>query len=143
MLYHFLSQSEILNVGSNGFTGTLPEELYTLSTLATLDLSNTKLRGELSIDVGGLSKLISFRASNTQMSGTLPTQLFSLTNLWTLDLSFGDFTGSLSGLPFSDLTDLDTALLSHNRFTGTIPSGLENLPYLSKFGNSRNRVRMG
>jgi len=125
-----LSSLTTLNVGSNGFTGTLPEELYTLSNLTTLDLSDTNLRGPLSAAVGGLSKLKIFRASNTQLSGTLPTELFSLTNLFTLDLSSAAFTGSLSGLPFSELTNLDAALLSDNGFTGTIPSGLEDIPYL-------------
>jgi hypothetical protein len=95
-------------------------------------LSNTNLRGEISSDIGAMSRLIHFLAGNTEMSGTLPTQLFSLGQLQTLDLSFGNFTGPLSG-SFSNLTNLDVALLHNNGFNGTIPPGFERLPFLRKY----------
>lgn len=130
--FRFLSQSGTLNIGENGFTGTLPEELYTLTNLTSLDLRYTNLRGEMSPDIGALSRLINFIAGNTEMSGTLPEQLFSLGELQTLDLSFGNFTGSLSE-SFSNLTNLDVALLYNNGFDGTIPPGFERLPFLRKY----------
>jgi hypothetical protein len=128
----FLLLSGTLNIGKNGFTGTLPEELYTLTNLTSLDLSNTNLRGEISSDIGALSRLIHFVAGNTEMSGTLPEQLFSLGELHTLDLSFGNFTGSLSE-SFSNLTNIDVAQLHNNGFDGTIPPGFERLPFLRKY----------
>lgn len=124
-----LSSLRTLNIGENGFTGTLPEELYTLTNLTSLDLRYTNLCGKISPDIGALSRLINFIAGNTEMSGTLPEQLFSLGELQTLDLSFGNFTGSLSE-SFSNLTNLDVALLYNNGFDGTIPSGFERLPFL-------------
>jgi hypothetical protein len=47
-------------------------------------------------------------------------------------LSFGNFTGPLSG-SFSNLTNLDVALLHNNGFNGTIPPGFERLPFLRKY----------
>ncbi len=120
-----------LDIGSNGISGTLPEELYSLANLINLNVSDTGVSGEISANVGAISKLMEFHARNTDMTGVLPTQLFSLTQLRTLDLSYGTFDGTLSG-SFSNLTNLDFAKLDNNLFTGTIPPGLVSLPFLGK-----------
>ena len=121
-----------LDIGSNGFTGTLPEEIFALTNLLSFNLSDTRVSGELSENIGDISKLIDFYVGSTNMSGTLPSQLFSLNQLRKLDLGFASFTGSLSE-SFLMLTNLDFAKLDHNGFKGTIPPGFENLPFLGMF----------
>lgn len=124
--------SELLDIGSNGFTGALPEELYELTNLVSLNVSDTNIRGEISSGIGAMSNLFHLYAGSTGVGGSLPTQFFSLNQLQKLDLSVANFTGTLSE-SFSNLTNLDLIKLDHNRFNGTIPLGLENLPFLGTF----------
>ena len=140
--FFLLMYAGTLNFGNNGFTGTVPKELYALTNLTTLDLSNTKLYEEISTAIGAMSQLVYFRAANTGIRGTLPTQLFSLAELRTLDLSSGKLTGSLSE-SFSKLTNLDVAILHNNGFTGTIPAGFGRLPFLGKCGDNWKSVKVG
>lgn len=121
-----------LDLGNNEFTGTLPTELFSLANLISLDFNGNKgLYGELSPLIRNMSQLIHFDVANTGLGGTLPIELFSLSNLRVLDLSFSKFDGPLS-TSFSQLTDLDAAILNNNGFTGPIPSGFDALPFLGK-----------
>ena len=122
-----------LFLDNNEFVGDVPEDLYSLTNLSRLQLSNnTGLTGPVSTAVGKVTNLISFRASNTRMGGPIPDSLFSLTNLQHLDLYMGSFNGGLSA-SFANLTELASLKLYNNSFSGTIPAGLAQAKYLSKF----------
>lgn len=122
-----------LFLDNNEFVGDVPDDLYSLTNLSRLQLSNnTGLTGPISTSVGKMTNLISFKASNTSMGGSIEDSLFSLTKLQHLDLYMGSFNGGLSA-SFANLTELSSLKLYNNSFSGTIPAGLAQATYLSKF----------
>jgi Leucine-rich repeat (LRR) protein len=63
----------------NNLMGSLPEELYLLTSLKSLSLDRNKLEGTLSSQVGLLTNLEALALYNNAMVGTLPTELGLLT----------------------------------------------------------------
>ena len=117
---------------ANSFTGSIPEELYTMTSLTRLHLSNnTGLVGSLSSSLGNLNNMITFRASNTRLGGPLPESMFAMIKLQDLDLFYNSFDGTLS-TAFSNLTEIEHIRLHSNLLTGTIPAGMAQSSFLSK-----------
>jgi hypothetical protein len=113
---------ETLYLNDNALSGEVPEELYSLSGLTKLNLSNnTNVSGTLSSRIGQLLNLEELIAMNTTMAGNLPEELFTLAELRKLDLSFGQWSGSLSE-SVTGLTNLESAVLHSNSFSGIIPN---------------------
>ena len=116
----------------NLFTGALPDELFEMTSLVRLHMSNNPgLSGSLSSNMGNLSNMLVFRASNTSLGGPLPESLFAMTKLQDLDLFLGSFNGGLSN-SFSNLTEIESIKLYSNALTGTIPAGMAQSTFLSK-----------
>lgn len=108
----------------------MPEELYNLSGLRSLDLgNNTGLTGTLSESIGNLQNLTVLRIDNTTIGGTLPSALFDLINLQILDLATNTFSGSLP-TDFSRLSNVTQIELNNNTFTGAVPDGFDSLTLL-------------
>lgn len=84
-----------LSMGSNGFSGTLPE-------------------------VWGSMKLESLSLESNSFEGSIPASLFQNTNLTTLTLQSNRFSGSIAST-ISQLTSLSTFTLTSNRFSGPFP----------------------
>jgi Leucine-rich repeat (LRR) protein len=128
-----MSTTATLFLDNNAFVGDIPEELYLLTGLSRLQISNnTGLTGNISSGIGAMSNLTTLVASNTSLSGSIPESLFSLTKLQYLDLHMANFNGGLSQ-SFSNLNELGSVMLSNNSFSGSIPSGFAELSFLSKF----------
>ena len=137
-----------LHRNSFGFKA-IPEELYDLSGLTSLDLSDSRFGGTLSSSLGKLSKLQDLNLVGNDISGQIPSEIRSLTDLKSLFLSNNDFHGTLPEsisslislevfvldnfkpnsagitgplLSFSTMPDLRELHLSENQLTGSIPS---------------------
>jgi Leucine-rich repeat (LRR) protein len=141
---------KILHASNNDFgEADLPEDLYFLSNLEDLDLSDSGFSGPLSSDVGKLTMLTELYLHGNDLTGTLPSTLGRLTKLQVLQLSENLFGGYLptemnhmtslkslfvdafmnngagiSGpLPsFKRMPDLRDIYFSSNTLTGSIPS---------------------
>ncbi|XP_017226330.1 probable LRR receptor-like serine/threonine-protein kinase At2g16250 [Daucus carota subsp. sativus] len=156
-----LSSLYILDISQNGLTGVVPPSFGSLKNLTSLDMSVNYLYGIIPPAIGALSKLEILNLSNNSLSSLIPSQLSNLSSLVDLDLSFNSFSGSLpdfrvlknlqrmvigsnqlSGyLPdnmFAPLTKLQFVILSHNNFTGEIPSILWSMPSLRFLDASAN-----
>ncbi|XP_065873711.1 probable inactive receptor kinase At5g10020 [Euphorbia lathyris] len=131
----------ILNLSSNGLSGSLPTILKRCSvldlsknmisgdmsvmqnweaTLEVLDLGSNNLSGSLpnlSSQFSRLSKLI---LRNNSLEGNLPPQVVSGPGLFAIDLSLNQLSGSIPGGFFTSTT-LINLNLSRNQFTGPIP----------------------
>ncbi|CAB9506513.1 LRR receptor-like serine threonine-protein kinase [Seminavis robusta] len=106
---------------SNNLKGTLPLELYWLTSLQSLSLVTNPIEGTISSQVGRLSNLQSLNLVSMDLAGSLPSEVGLLTQLSFLVL----YTNKLSGSIPSEiglLQELGEMLLEENSFTGTIPT---------------------
>ncbi|PRP83292.1 hypothetical protein PROFUN_09504 [Planoprotostelium fungivorum] len=104
-----------LSVPSNGLTGGVPAIFNQLS-LNTLDVSyNTQLGGTLDFLVN-VTSLYDFYGSHCSFTGNIPEHIGG-DLLFTFDVGYNQLGGDLPYLPAQ--TDL---ILTHNNFTGPIPS---------------------
>jgi hypothetical protein len=127
------TKTATLLLDNNALMGDIPDELYLLTSLSRLQVSNnTGLTGKISFAVGRMSNLTSFDASDTSLSGSIPESLFSLTKLQYLDLHRGNFNGRLS-----------QSFALSSLISGAIPAGLAKLSFLRRllmlsYGNSKS-----
>ncbi|KAK1744106.1 leucine-rich repeat protein [Skeletonema marinoi] len=99
-----LSLQELdLSNQTNGFIGSIPEDLWRFQSLKILNLASNKIEGPIPPDIGKMTALEEFDLSNNLLSGQIPSQL-------------GQLAGSLKHLG-----------LSNNMFTGSIPSEIGQL----------------
>lgn len=94
-----------------------------------LDLSNKRLRGNLSESVGSLDQLKTLNLSRNFFRDSLPVSLLRLSNLNVLDLSKNQFSGVF---PISlNLPKINVFDVSENGFRGLVPAGIcNNSPFI-------------
>ncbi|BBN03358.1 hypothetical protein Mp_2g22920 [Marchantia polymorpha subsp. ruderalis] len=161
-----LSALAFLDLSFNGLTGPLPSALGSRSpALSRLVLNDNRLGGPVPGDLfAGCAGLASLQLQRNELSGPLPRSVGQLVSLTLLDLSSNGFSGPLpwlgqlsalnllnlswnrfSGgllqdggtldLPDKTLVDVD---LSHNNFSGSLPSELSTLRGLESLDLSDN-----
>ena len=116
-------------MANNGFTGTIPPSLGSLSNLQTLDLQSNRLNGEIPPWLGNLAKLEWLRLDGNEFTGQIPNGLSRLSNVTFLVLSGNQLTGQIPSW-LGNMTSLERLGLSDNRLSGEIPTALGNLPNL-------------
>lgn len=144
-----LKNLRILRIDNINFGGQdIPIELFSLSKLEELYMSNSEFGGKLPSKIGNLSSLQKFYCMKNDITGEIPTQIGSLANLKFLDLSENEIFGTLPSalndlsslqvlfinsftrngagitgplLSFSKMTDLRELSLGANTLTGSIP----------------------
>lgn len=76
-----------IDLGGNGLTGTLPDDLGDLTTVTSLDLSDNALTGAIPAALARMTALVSLDLSgNAGLTGSIPAALLAHTGLLTLDL---------------------------------------------------------
>ena len=122
-----------LSLSSNGLNGELPTELWALTKLRTLDLSESpELRGRIPSQLGNLTDLTRLSIWLNQLTGEIPPELGRLTQLTTVILSAGELAGPIPP-QLGNLAKLDTLVLG-GALTGVIPSELGELGNLTRLG---------
>ncbi|XP_028126770.1 probable leucine-rich repeat receptor-like protein kinase At1g35710 [Camellia sinensis] len=111
---------QFLDLSFCDLTGSIPEEIGTLSKLTYLDLSSNKnLEGLLPLTLGNLTQLVQLRIYYTNITGPIPSSIGQLTNLIYLNLSPNRINGSIP-VEIGDLMQLAYLDLSHNLLTAKI-----------------------
>ncbi|TKY55867.1 Leucine-rich repeat receptor protein kinase MSP1 [Spatholobus suberectus] len=148
-----------LGLSKNSFTGPIPSSIGSLSNLQELYLDNNNLQGTVPVSFNRLRNLKRLEMQFNKLNGVVPN-LNSLKNLYYLDVSFNAITGgfpstlpeslvqismrnnSLSGALESEklrkLKYLQVVDLSSNRFNGSVPFVLFELPSLQQVTLSFN-----
>lgn len=148
----------MVNLPSNGLSGTVPSEIYSLERLQVLrlnenpdlttafnNIANAKTLQDLSISgtkigsLKGLEQAKSLSAldmSHCSLKGKFPSEVSSLENLRHLSLSNNTMTGDLPTI--SQLRYLRELNLSHNRHSGNLPT-FQHMVTLSSLDLSFNR----
>jgi Leucine rich repeat len=110
----------------NQLSGSIPEEFWANTQLASLGLSDNQFSGTISSSVGNLRSILLLDLSGNRLSGTIPILLGRASSLEGLDLSNNQLVGTVRDI-FSTFADLQTLDLSLNGITGSIPSGIFDL----------------
>jgi Leucine-rich repeat (LRR) protein len=110
--------------------GSLPPCLLFMRNLVTLHLSGSGLSGSLPSHADVSAVLTDLSLSHNLLTGSIPESILDR-NWEKLDLSYNRFAGTLNSAraaPYGNATELH---LQHNRLSGVIPGGMQNVGRLS------------
>ncbi|XP_058216992.1 receptor-like protein 35 [Rhododendron vialii] len=138
-LENFNSVLSVLNLRSNGFTGTLPLAFAKANQLRSLDLSGNQLEGPLPRSLADCTSLEVLNVGNNKINDTFPYWLETLLELQVLVVRSNRFHGpiytSKSKFPFPKLRIVE---LSYNEFNGHLP-----VTYFKYFQATKNKTMPG
>jgi hypothetical protein len=99
-------------------------------------LSNNRISGIISPDIGRLKELHVLDLSRNNITGTIPSSISEMGNLESMDLSYNNLYGSIP-VSFSKLTFLSKFSVAYNHLHGMIPIGgqFSSFPKSSFEGN--------
>lgn len=135
----FLRGLQSLDLSHNFLEGEIPEEIQNLYDMRELSLQNNRFSGKLPGDIGGCILLKSLDLSGNFLSGELPQSMQRLTSCTSLSLQGNSFTGVVPEW-IGELKNLEVLDLSANGFSGWIPKSLGNLDSLHRLNLSRNQL---
>ena len=122
-------------------SGSVPSEIWLVSTLEILGFGNNLFSGTIATEVGLTSSLIAWALSGNILTGTLPTEIGKLSNSLSLELEDNVLTGPLPS-EYGLLRALQYFWLHNNALTGSLPSELGQLSLL-EFDLSNNILLSG
>ncbi|KAL9298135.1 hypothetical protein ACSQ67_024031 [Phaseolus vulgaris] len=129
-----------LNIGRNYLKGSLLAAIGNLTRMQYLTLGINILSGELPKELGNLSQLKALAFATNKFSGSLPPELGKLTKLEQLYFDSSGISGPIPST-FAKLTNLEIVWASDMEFGGQIPDFIGNwskLQVLWLQGNSFN-----
>ncbi|XP_050279374.1 probable LRR receptor-like serine/threonine-protein kinase At1g56140 isoform X3 [Quercus robur] len=115
----------------------IPEALWNLTFLTSLNLFGTYLSGKVSSSIGNLKHLQFLHLGITNFSGSLPSELGNLRNLERLWIDSCGVGGEIPST-FANLVNLQQMWASDNEFTGRIPDFIGNWSRLTVLGLQGN-----
>uniref|UniRef100_A0A2N9H2V4 Leucine-rich repeat-containing N-terminal plant-type domain-containing protein n=1 Tax=Fagus sylvatica TaxID=28930 RepID=A0A2N9H2V4_FAGSY len=118
-----ITSLQILYVGDNYFSGSLPQCLHNILELRMISLVGNQFQGLLPRVFVNCTKLEFIDLSNNQFNDTFPSGLGNLPNLKLLLLRSNKFYGQILGSSKTNYTfpNLQVLDLSYNSFTGNFP----------------------
>ncbi|KAG6511446.1 receptor-like protein EIX2 [Zingiber officinale] len=102
--------------------GLTNEYTSALSAVASIDLSNNNISGEIPKEITKLHGLDFLNLSNNHLTGRIPENIGAMKELESLDLSMNYLMGEIPA-ELSTLSFLESLNLSHNNLSGRIPTG--------------------
>ncbi|CAN6215833.1 unnamed protein product [Urochloa humidicola] len=125
-----LTNMIILDLGSNGFRGNIPDSIGQLSRLEELHLDNNLMSGELPLALGNCTGLRYITIRNNSFNGDFSRVNFSQLDLRTADFSLNNFTGTVPESIYA-CSNLIALRLAFNKFHGQFSPNIVNLRSLS------------
>lgn len=132
-----------LHISRNSFSeGDIPDELYSIATLESLQISYNGFEGSISPNIADLSNLKEFWAGSNDITGSIPEEMAQLSQLESLILSGNRMSGSIPN-ELENISTLHQLHLNGQRdfggFTGRLPSFKENM-HLGDIDLSKNSL---
>jgi hypothetical protein len=120
-----------LNLTSNSFVGSIPNLLFSLTSLGILSLSDNYLTS--SLPTGTTSPhLQTLNLSTNYLTGTIPAIFYQI-NMISMDLSDNYFSGSIDTIFSPQWLSAVSISMNQNFFTGSFPSSISLLSNLQVF----------
>ncbi|CAB9513154.1 Leucine Rich Repeat [Seminavis robusta] len=114
----------------NNLVGSLPKELYSLTSLETFSAGLNPLVGSISSYIGQLQQLRGLAIFSTGLSGSIPKEMGSISSFEVIGLNDNKLEGSIPD-ELWQLSNLDSLVLGRNeKLRGTIPSSVGAFPKL-------------
>ncbi|KAL2334889.1 hypothetical protein Fmac_016102 [Flemingia macrophylla] len=132
-----------LDLSNNHLKGQLPDCWKSVNKLLVLDLSNNKLSGKIPTSMGTLFKLEELVLGNNNLMGELPPTLKNCSNLVELDVGENMLSGPIPYWIGENLQQLTILIMRGNHFSGNIPIQLCYLRYIQLLDLSRNKLSKG
>jgi hypothetical protein len=110
-----------LDLFNNNLTGTIPDELGSLTALESLELSYNQLSGPIPDRIGRLRSLRFFSAYNNDLTGSLPPGISKLGQLYLFQVGANRISGPIPA-SWGNLSSLQYLFLGDNELTGPIPA---------------------
>nr|XP_011462297.1 PREDICTED: probable LRR receptor-like serine/threonine-protein kinase At1g74360 isoform X2 [Fragaria vesca subsp. vesca] len=135
-----ISSLKYLFLENNTFSRVIPESLLNLSSLVSLDFGRNNFGGDVQ-EIFGRFTQVKFLVlhSNSYTGGIHSSGILKLPNVSRLDLSYNKFTGSLP-VEIAQKSSLKYLFLAYNHFSGTIPPEYGNLSHLQALDLSSNSL---
>lgn len=127
-----------LYLASSNLIGEIPESIFELEALGTLDICNNKISGNFPKSINKLRNLWKIELYKNNLTGEIPPELDELTLLQEFDVSSNQMYGILPP-GIGNLKNLTVFHVYENNFHGEIPAGFGDMRYLFDFavyGNS-------
>ena len=136
-----LSGLKFLNLNLSGFSGRFPwKSLENLTNLEFLSLGDNEFEiSSFPLEILKLEKLYRLYLTNCSLEGRIPEGIGNLTQLENLELSDNFLYGEIP-VGIGKLTKLWQLELYDNRFSGKFPEGFGNLTNLVNFDVSNNSL---
>lgn len=135
-----LSSLEFLSLDYNQLTGSIPPEISNLTELTALSLAGNQLSDSIPPEIGNLSKLsVVLDLSVNQLSGSIPPEIGNLSNLTSLRLSDNQLSGLIPA-ELSNMTNLNRLVLDLNQLSGPIPPELSTMTNLRALALGDNEI---
>ncbi|XP_058219698.1 probable LRR receptor-like serine/threonine-protein kinase At1g56140 isoform X5 [Rhododendron vialii] len=119
--------------------GGIPDELWSLTSLSSLNLAQNYLTGSLSLSIANLTQMQWLSLGINALSGEVTKELGKLTNLLSLSISSNNFSGSLPS-ELGNLTKLEQLYFDSSGVSGAIPSTIAALQNLQTVWASDNEL---
>ncbi|KOM55404.1 hypothetical protein LR48_Vigan10g129600 [Vigna angularis] len=132
-----------LDLSDNKIKGQLPDCWKSVNGLLFLDLSSNQLSGKIPISMGTLVKLEALVLRNNNLTGELPSSLKNCNNLIMLDVSHNMLSGSIPSWVGENMQQLIILIMRGNQFSGDIPLHLCYLKRIQLLDLSSNKMSHG
>ncbi|XP_014500295.1 receptor like protein 30-like [Vigna radiata var. radiata] len=132
-----------LDLSNNQIKGQLPDCWNSVDRLLFLDLSNNELTGKIPMSMGSLVKLEALVLRNNSLMGELPSSLKNCNNLIMLDVSENMLSGPISSWVGESMQQLIILIMRGNHFSGNLTLPLCYLKHIQLFDLSRNNLSGG
>ncbi|CAB9521020.1 Leucine Rich Repeat [Seminavis robusta] len=133
-----LTSLKTLSVGFNNLLGTIPTHIAQLSLLEGANFENLRrFSGTVPSEFGLMTKLRYLSVMNNQQEGVLPSEIWQLSNLVTMNLFRNPLLKGSIPTEIGMISNLRFFAAAVTSFTGTLPSEIFTLPLenLALFGN--------
>jgi len=112
-----------LSLGNMNLAGTIPKEVFYISSLKNIDFSQNRITGTIPSSLGLEVNLVTLNLSNNQITGSIPQTIGSLSQLDSLRLNDNMLEGGVLRA-LSNLYNIRVLRLEHNQLSGMVPTNI-------------------